>query len=286
MRLAYDLHLPPGDIEKNLPPVILLHGMLDSRKTWKFIAPKIAKQTGRKVYAVDARNHGESPWSDEFTFDILAEDLDSFLTQHNIRKATLVGHSMGGRTSLTLSLKKPERVEKLVVEDMHTKNFRPTEKSPIMHLLRILRESIESIPSDMEEDEVKQAMMQFMEPLLGRNNNSKLARVKIDMSMLPLKKHNGTYAWQTNLNALETFLTTEKIRQHVQGIYLGDALFIYGTKSFFKVDKDPRILECFPRSIKLGIEGGSHLIHFEDPKRFVYEVTNFINGCSDVKSKY
>ncbi|GBM68438.1 Protein ABHD11 [Araneus ventricosus] len=234
MRLAYDLYSPPGDREENLPPVILLHGMLDSRKTWKFIAPEIAKRTGRKVYTVDARNHGESPWSDEFTFDILTEDLDTFLAQHNISKATLVGHSMGGRTSLTLALKKPEKVEKIVVEDMHTKNFRPTQRGPIMHLLKLLQDSIQYIPSDADETQAKQAISQFMEPLLG-SGHSKLAQSNFDMSMLPLKKHNGSFCWQANLDALENFLTTEKIRQNIKGVYLGDALFIYGTKSFFKV---------------------------------------------------
>ncbi|GFS33448.1 protein ABHD11 [Trichonephila inaurata madagascariensis] len=71
MRLAYDVCLPPGDKEENLPPVIFLHGMMDSRKTWKYIAPAVAKSTGRK---------------------------------HNIRKALYIGHSMGGRTALTLAL--------------------------------------------------------------------------------------------------------------------------------------------------------------------------------------
>ncbi|PRD25355.1 UNVERIFIED_CONTAM: hypothetical protein NCL1_41162 [Trichonephila clavipes] len=49
MRLAYDVCLPPGEKEENLPPVIFLHGMMDSRKTWKYIAPAVAKNTGRKV---------------------------------------------------------------------------------------------------------------------------------------------------------------------------------------------------------------------------------------------
>ncbi|GIX80735.1 hypothetical protein CDAR_481191 [Caerostris darwini] len=253
MELKYDIHLPPGDREENLPPVILLHGMLDSRKSWKYIAPQIAKCTGRKVYTVDARNHGESPWSDEFTFDILADDLDNFLNHHNIPRAVLVGHSMGGRTSLTLALKKPEKVEKLVVEDMHLRDFRPTQRGPIMNLIKLLQESVEHIPPDVDELTAKRFLVDFMEPMLSGNNRANVAAKNFDASMIPLKKENGRYSWQANLNALEQFLTTDKIRQDIRGVYLGDSLFIYGTKSFFKIDKDPRILECFPRARKAWI---------------------------------
>lgn len=43
--------------------------------------------------------------------------------------------------------------------------------------------------------------------------------------------------WQANLEALEQFLTTEKLAHDVTqlGIYDGDALFLYGTESFFRV---------------------------------------------------
>lgn len=59
-----------------------------------------------KVYVVDARNHGDSPWTDEMDWVILADDIGDFLTQYNIPKAVLVGHSMGGRASFTFALKR------------------------------------------------------------------------------------------------------------------------------------------------------------------------------------
>lgn len=49
MKLAFDVFYPPWYKKKNLPPVVMLHGMIDSRKTWKYIAPKIARNTGRTV---------------------------------------------------------------------------------------------------------------------------------------------------------------------------------------------------------------------------------------------
>lgn len=285
MRLSYDVCLPPGDKEENLPPVIFLHGMMDSRKTWKYIAPAVAKCTGRKVYAIDARNHGESPWSDEITFDILAQDQHDFLKQHNIRKAAYIGHSMGGRTALTLALTHPDKVDKLIVEDMSLMDFRPSNKGPILYLTQLLKESLEEIPIDVDESTAKRAIVEYMKPLFSGNTKAKSSDFKFDQDMIPLKKENGKYVWKTNLKVIEDWLKTDKIRQTLQGVYMGDALFIYGTESFFKVNEDPRLLKFFPGAIKLGFEGASHLVHTEYPKKFVKEVSDFINNCSNVKSK-
>lgn len=58
-----------------------------------------------KVYAVDARNHGESPHSPNHGYEDLAEDVRLFYDTHNIDKAIVLGHSMGGRTMMTFALK-------------------------------------------------------------------------------------------------------------------------------------------------------------------------------------
>lgn len=58
-----------------------------------------------QVYAVDARNHGESPHSPNHRYEDLAEDVREFYRQHNIDKAIVIGHSMGGRTMMTFALK-------------------------------------------------------------------------------------------------------------------------------------------------------------------------------------
>lgn len=49
MKVAYDVYLPSSEEDQNKSPVILLHGRLDSRKTWKNFGPDIADKTGRKL---------------------------------------------------------------------------------------------------------------------------------------------------------------------------------------------------------------------------------------------
>lgn len=57
------------------------------------------------MYAVDIRNHGESPWSDEMDLEILSNDIGDFMDDHEISKAILVGHSMGGKTAVVFALR-------------------------------------------------------------------------------------------------------------------------------------------------------------------------------------
>ena len=74
--------------------------------------------SGLQVYVLDARNHGKSPHVPQMTFDLMSRDLVEFFREQGIKKSTLVGHSMGGKTSMVTALNHPDIVEKLVVVDV------------------------------------------------------------------------------------------------------------------------------------------------------------------------
>lgn len=57
-----------------------------------------------KVIVADARNHGDSPHSTNLSYQVLSEDIISLLKTLEIPKATLIGHSMGGRTMMAVAL--------------------------------------------------------------------------------------------------------------------------------------------------------------------------------------
>lgn len=61
----------------------------------------------------------------------------------------------------------PEKVEKIVIEDIDLRNFRPTTSSAVMHLQMLLRESLSAIPLGATEMEAKMAIVDFIAPLLG-----------------------------------------------------------------------------------------------------------------------
>ncbi len=91
-------------------PLIILHGLLGSLDNWQSIAKKIAEQ-GFSVYIIDQRNHGRSPHTEEFDYNLLSSDLLEFMEQHHIQKAHLLGHSMGGKTVMQFALTHPQKVQ-------------------------------------------------------------------------------------------------------------------------------------------------------------------------------
>jgi len=71
-----------------------------------------------KVITFDARNHGDSPHVGEHSYGAMAEDVLQLAKTLDIKKFSLMGHSMGGRTVMTFGLRYPEFLEKLIVVDV------------------------------------------------------------------------------------------------------------------------------------------------------------------------
>jgi len=68
---------------------------------YRYISLKIKHYISRmflKVITADARNHGDSPHTPELNYQLMAEDLKFLMEELNVKKASLIGHSMGGRT--------------------------------------------------------------------------------------------------------------------------------------------------------------------------------------------
>jgi len=57
-----------------------------------------------KVITVDARNHGDSPHTFEQSYQLMAEDVKFLMEDLGVKKASLIGHSMGGRTMMYLAI--------------------------------------------------------------------------------------------------------------------------------------------------------------------------------------
>lgn len=63
----------------------------------------------RQVLTLDARNHGGSPHSPLMTYEAMSLDVQHLLTRLGITKCILLGHSMGGKTAMTLALQRVGR---------------------------------------------------------------------------------------------------------------------------------------------------------------------------------
>ena len=97
-------------------PFIILHGFLGMGDNWKTLG-KMFSEKGYEVHLVDQRNHGKSPHSDDFSYEILAEDLKEYIKEHHLEEIVLMGHSMGGKTAMFFAVTYPDLLEKLIIVD-------------------------------------------------------------------------------------------------------------------------------------------------------------------------
>ena len=96
-------------------PVVLIHGWPLSSRSWERQVPALLR-AGYRVIAYDRRGFGQSsrPGSG-YDYDTLADDLHALLTRLDLRKAVLVGFSMGGgEVARYLGRYGTERVQKAV----------------------------------------------------------------------------------------------------------------------------------------------------------------------------
>src|SRR5262245_38409014 len=95
-------------------PIILLHGYTDSWFSFSRALPYF--DPSWRVYILDQRGHGDSERpADGYTFPDFAADVIAFMDAKGIKRATLVGHSMGSIVAQGVALVAPERVERLVI---------------------------------------------------------------------------------------------------------------------------------------------------------------------------
>ena len=109
--LAYDEFGEAG------APLVILHGLLGSARNWTGIGRQLGESL--RVFALDLRNHGRSPWADDHE---LRRDGGRRRGVHRAPRAcapaTVIGHSLGGKVAMRLALTRPELVARLVVVDV------------------------------------------------------------------------------------------------------------------------------------------------------------------------
>lgn len=95
------------NIDTESQALLVMHGLLGSKGNWKSLCKVFHNKTipQRKVVAMDARNHGDSPHSPQHTYHHLAEDIKLLMRTLKFDKTVLLGHSMGGRAAMLFALK-------------------------------------------------------------------------------------------------------------------------------------------------------------------------------------
>ncbi len=100
--------------DPTLPCVVFIHGALHDHSVWTLLARWFAHH-GHSVLAVDQPGHGRSSGAPLASVEALADWLLALLDAAGVKKASLVGHSMGSLIALEAAARAPHKTETLVM---------------------------------------------------------------------------------------------------------------------------------------------------------------------------
>ncbi|HEY9185008.1 MAG TPA: alpha/beta fold hydrolase [Salegentibacter sp.] len=241
-------------------PFLFLHGFLGMGDNWKTLGSEFA-EAGYQVHLIDQRNHGKSPHSDDFDYQIMADDIVEYCQQHKLSEIILLGHSMGGKAAMLMAAQNPDLVKKLIVVDIAPKYYAPHHQQ-ILDGLTALEEanlgSRKKAENLLKEFISNKGIRLFLLKNLERESQDKLC-LKLNLSAL-----------KANIEKVGEALPEDQE-------YTGDTLFIKGENSDYITSEDEvSIKNQFPKAKIISIPNAGHWVHAENSEAFYEAVLKFL----------
>lgn len=238
----------------NKPPLLIAHGLFGSARNWGVISKRLSDD--RAVTAVDMRNHGESPRATTNSYEDMAADLSEVIEDGS----DVLGHSMGGKTVMTLALTDPDRLRRIIIADIAPVAYGHTQQ-PLIDAMRQI---------DLSRIETR------------RDADTQLARHADDpgvraflLQSLDVKARR----WRLNLDALEAEMDKIIGFPEIDGRFDGPALFLSGADSTYVLPEHrDRIKSLFPKARFAKIPGAGHWLHADKPREFEAAIRVFLDA--------
>jgi pimeloyl-ACP methyl ester carboxylesterase len=255
------------------PPIVLIHGMLNSSSHWRSVALNLASDF--TVIAPDLIGHGDSaaPRGD-YSLGAHAASIRDLLAATGIERATIVGHSLGGGVAMQFFYQFPQRVERLVLISSGGLGH---EVSPL------LRSATLPGVSALLSMTLRWRLLEALE-MAGGRLRQRQARVGVHVQAIaralrPLE----------NAGAREAFLQTLRavIDMHGQRVSATDRLYLLEPMPTMIVwgERDNTIPlrhghyahEAIPHSHLRTLPDAAHFPHLEDPDGLAHVLREFVN---------
>lgn len=241
-------------------PLIILHGLFGQSDNWNTLAKRFG-ENGFHVFTLDQRNHGLSPHSAEWTYEAMANDLEEFIEDHQLKDPILLGHSMGGKTVMFFELKYPGIAKQIIVADIAPRAYESHHDSVLKALNAVdfskikTRKEAEAIMNEYISDF---GTKQFLLKNIYWKDNT-----------------NNIMDWRFNLKVIDKEYSNVGVEvPHASSNV--ETLFMRGEKSNYITDSDLNdIQQRFPNYKLVTIPGSGHWIHAEKPNEFFDAVMEF-----------
>jgi len=244
-------------------PFIMLHGIGRIAHSFDHIAPKFNQNY--HVIAIDMRGHGDSAWSPEgaYLVEDYAKDLAAFIAQLNLRNVVLLGNSTGGRVVQVYAGTHPERVAKLIVEDVGPER---TNEIASGFARRVQQEE----NGWASEDELVASLMRA-----GSTVSEDLQRNYAHFGSK--RRADGRIVWKRDPNLVKSFIPTELWTQ-VLNIRCPTIYILGGASSIVPPDTQQKLRENLPAVQIVTMPKLGHYPHQEAPREYIRIVQAFLDG--------
>lgn len=242
------------------PPFIMLHGIGRVAHSFDHIAPHFTDRY--HVIAMDMRGHGDSAWSPEgaYLVEDYVKDLEAVVEQLNLHGLTLLGNSTGGRVVQVYAGLHPDRMARLVVEDVGPER---TNEIASAFARRVQQED----KGWASEDELVASLMK----------NSKISEeLQRNYAHFGSKvREDGRVVWKRDPNLVKGFVPTE-LWQYVRKIKCPTIYILGGASSIVPPETQKQLKDTLPSVEIVTMPGLGHYPHVESPEEYLKIVSAFL----------
>jgi len=233
-------------------PLVILHGLFGSARNWGAICRALGDI--RQVHALDLRNHGSSPWSDEMSYEAMAEDVADYIAKRGLAPCDMLGHSMGGKTAMHLALTQPELIERLIVVDIAPVGYIRESFPEYVAAMKRVDLSRTTRRADVDAELAPAIPVDSLRAFLLQN----------------LVSEHGHFHWRINLDGIGPNLPAIIGFPEHHGGFSSPTTFLAGERSDYIRPRDEAVIKAlFPHSKLIEIGNSGHWPHAEQPEKFL-----------------
>lgn len=242
-------------------PLIVLHGLMGNADNWRAHARKWEKK--RRVVALDLRNHGRSPHAEDMHYAHLAEDVLHTLDVLGIPHFDLLGHSMGGKTAMSMAVMAPQRIRRLIIADIAPVDYALDRHDAIFAAMQAVADH-------------PPASRTAADTLMAKYLDDVETRRFLGTNLL--KCDDGLLHWRVNLLALQHGYSDVAQAPVLGSPFEGPVLFLRGGDSSYVLPEHRRLITAhFPHARIVTLKHCAHWLHVEQFSVFIDAVDRFLN---------
>lgn len=253
------LHYQIHQHESDKPWILLIHGLFGSLDNLAGLRRGLTDEFN--VLSIDLPDHGKSAHTKEFSFENYASLVCQLIKECHITRLNIVGHSLGGKIAMQLTLMEAGLIDRLVVLDIAPVSYSPRHQAVFSGLDNVVLDQLSSrqdadlaLQSHIQEQSTRQFLLKSLE----RGENA--------------------WRWQFNLPLLKRDYAKISAAIEADKPSPVPTLFIKGELSdYLNADHKTQILHLFPNSQLKILANTGHWLHAEKPGLCVKMIKSFLS---------